>query len=72
MLDELGYVFAEERERRIGNDDIRFIQKTDALLRPEVAVSIQRDLPYVAALRVAIPAPPPSQENSMPTAVSES
>ena len=41
VLHEEGHVFAEERERRIGDDDIRLVEKRDALGRAEVAVALQ-------------------------------
>ena len=41
ILDQLGYIFPEERERRIGDDDVRLLQKLDAFCRTEIAVALQ-------------------------------
>ena len=36
MFHERRHILAEQRERRIGHDDIRFVQQLQAFLRPEV------------------------------------
>ena len=41
VLDELRDVFAEEGERRIGDDDIGFLEEFDAFGRAEVAVALE-------------------------------
>ena len=68
MLDEMGDVFAEEGERRIGDYDVRLLQKLDTLTGAKVPVSLQGEYIQAIAMRVSVPPPPPW--NSIPTAVS--
>ena len=39
---ELRHVLAEQRERRVGHDDVRLLEQLDALRAAEVAVALQR------------------------------
>jgi hypothetical protein len=54
VFDELGDILAEERERRVGDDDVRLFQELDALWAAEVAagvlvVALERDTRGVVA-----------------------
>ena len=40
VLHELRDILAEQRERRIGDDDVGLLQKLDALAAPEVAIAL--------------------------------
>ena len=52
ILDKLSDIFAEQRKRRIGHHDVRFIQQLHALFAPEISISIK--LLDVSSFMVAI------------------
>lgn len=40
-MDELGDIFAEEGERRVGDDNVRLLQKFEALGGTEIAIPFE-------------------------------
>ena len=42
MFDQLGHILAEQRERRISNNDVRLFQKLHAFTAAEIARTVNR------------------------------